>query len=150
MRVFNLKTAARTLIYLKEHGIDSYDELREKSDAAFIEFNRLSSRLKEVESRQKEVSAAAETNRDVWQDPRRLRQVQSKRMGQGFFRGTPCRTNAPQSGKKVFRQPQLQWQIAVNKPTQAGVGNTRHGTPQALGRIQICERKLLVALHCKS
>ena len=56
MKIFNLKTAARTLIFLKEHGIDSYDELREKSDAAYSNFHRISSRLKQIESRQKEIA----------------------------------------------------------------------------------------------
>ena len=56
LKIQALKTAARTLIFLKEHGIDSYEELREKSDAASSEFHRLSSRLKEVETRQKEIN----------------------------------------------------------------------------------------------
>jgi hypothetical protein len=56
MRIFNLKTAARALMFLKENGIDSYDELCEKSDAASIEFHRLSSRRKEIGDRQKEVA----------------------------------------------------------------------------------------------
>ena len=55
MRIFNLQTAARTLIFLKEHGIDSYDELREKSSAASGEFHRLSTRLKEIGDRQKAI-----------------------------------------------------------------------------------------------
>ena len=56
MKVFNLKTAARTLVFLQEHGINSYDELREKSDTAFSKYHRLSSRLKEVEGRQNEIT----------------------------------------------------------------------------------------------
>ena len=55
MRIFNLKTAARTLIFLKEQGIDSYDKLREKSCAASGEYNALSKRIREIESRQKEI-----------------------------------------------------------------------------------------------
>jgi hypothetical protein len=56
MKTFNLKTAARTLIFLKEHGIDSYDELVEKSDTASAEFHQLSARLKEIGNRQKEIT----------------------------------------------------------------------------------------------
>jgi len=56
MKIFNLKTAAHTLIFLKEHGIDSYDELHEKSDAAYSEFHKLSSRLKTIDSRQEEIA----------------------------------------------------------------------------------------------
>jgi hypothetical protein len=56
MKIFNLKTAARTLIFLKDNGIDSYDELYEKSSTASSEFNQLSSRLKEIGNRQKEIT----------------------------------------------------------------------------------------------
>jgi hypothetical protein len=55
-KIFNVKQAARTLIFLQEHGIDSYDELRKKSDAASSEFHHLSSRLKEVETRQSQIT----------------------------------------------------------------------------------------------
>ena len=56
MKVFNLKSAARTLIFLKEHSIDSYEELSEKSSAAYSEFHQLSARLKEIGTRQREIS----------------------------------------------------------------------------------------------
>ena len=56
MRVFNLQTAARTLIFLKENGIDSYDELCEKSAAASGEFHSSSKRVREIEARQKDIS----------------------------------------------------------------------------------------------
>jgi hypothetical protein len=39
-RIYNLKQAAKTLIYLKECGIDSYDELLRKSAAANSEFRK--------------------------------------------------------------------------------------------------------------
>ena len=56
MRVFNLKTAARTLIFLKENGIDSYDELCEKANAISDEYHPLSSRMKEIGDRKKEIA----------------------------------------------------------------------------------------------
>jgi hypothetical protein len=56
MKVFNLKNAARTLIFLKQNGIDSYEELRKKSSSASSDFSQLSSRLKEVEKRQIEIT----------------------------------------------------------------------------------------------
>ena len=54
--VYNLKQAAKTLIYLKEVGIDSYDELVAKSTAANSKFNGRLNRIKEIESHQKEIS----------------------------------------------------------------------------------------------
>lgn len=56
MKIFNLQTAARTLIFLQEHGIDSYDELCEKASTASGEFHKLSKRIKEIETRQKEIT----------------------------------------------------------------------------------------------
>lgn len=52
-KVFNLKQAAQTLIYLQEHGVDSYDELREKTAAATGRFNDLSSLIKSLEAEMK-------------------------------------------------------------------------------------------------
>ena len=49
-KVFNLKQAAQTLIYLQEHGLDSYDALQEKAAAATARYNDLSGRIKELEA----------------------------------------------------------------------------------------------------
>ena len=56
MKIFNLKTAARTLIFLRDNGIDSYDELCEKSAAASNDFHKLGDRLKEIETRQQAIT----------------------------------------------------------------------------------------------
>jgi len=48
---------ARTLIYLKENGIDSYDELAQKSSSASGDFQKKLTRIKEIETRQNEISA---------------------------------------------------------------------------------------------
>ena len=56
MRIFNLKQAARTLMFLQENGIDSYDDLCTKAAAASAEYNGRNNRIKEIESRQKEIN----------------------------------------------------------------------------------------------
>ncbi|GHV14917.1 hypothetical protein FACS1894219_11470 [Clostridia bacterium] len=55
-KIFNLKTAAKTLIYLQENGIDSYDDLVHKSDFASDEFYSLTKKIKDTESRMKSIS----------------------------------------------------------------------------------------------
>ena len=55
-KIYNLKQAARTLIYLKETGIDSYDDLVKKSTAASGDFGEKLKRIKEIEVWQKEIS----------------------------------------------------------------------------------------------
>ena len=54
--IFNLKQAAKTLIFLQENGIDSYDDLKKKSSSASGDFAALTKRIKEIESRLKEVA----------------------------------------------------------------------------------------------
>ncbi len=49
-KVFNLKQAAQTLLFLQEHGVDSYDALTEKAAASTARFNDLSSRIKASEA----------------------------------------------------------------------------------------------------
>ena len=55
-RIFNLKEAAKTLIYLKENGIDSYDDLVKKSSSASGEFSALTKKIKDAEKRMAEIS----------------------------------------------------------------------------------------------
>ena len=56
MNITNLKQAARTLLYLKEQGIDSYEELANKSSASSSDFSERHKRIKEIEARQKEIT----------------------------------------------------------------------------------------------
>ncbi|MDL2258575.1 relaxase/mobilization nuclease domain-containing protein [Eubacteriales bacterium OttesenSCG-928-K08] len=49
-KVFNLKQAAQTLLYLQQHGLDSYDALREKTAASTVRFDALSKKIKELEA----------------------------------------------------------------------------------------------------
>jgi hypothetical protein len=49
-KVFNLKQAAQTLIYLQEHDLDSYSALQEKTAEATAGYNDLSSRIKGLEA----------------------------------------------------------------------------------------------------
>ena len=55
-KIFNLKEAAKTLIFLKENGIDSYEDLKKKSSSASGDFAALTKRIKEIEARQKEIA----------------------------------------------------------------------------------------------
>ena len=49
-KVFNLKQLSQAVIWLKEHGDMSYEDLQKKSDAATASFNALSVQIKELES----------------------------------------------------------------------------------------------------
>ena len=49
--VQNLKQMAKTLIYLQERGLDDFDALKEKAEAASARFNELSERIKGLDSK---------------------------------------------------------------------------------------------------
>jgi hypothetical protein len=55
-KVFNLKTAAKTLLFLQEQDISTYDELAKKSAAASAELSAISKRIGELDSQQKDIS----------------------------------------------------------------------------------------------
>ena len=55
-RVFNLKEAAKTLLFLKENGITNYEDLVEKASSSSGEFSSLSEKNKEAEKRMKEIT----------------------------------------------------------------------------------------------
>ncbi len=49
-KVFNLKQLSRAVLYLKEHGDMSYEELKKRSDESVMRFNELSGEIKDLES----------------------------------------------------------------------------------------------------
>jgi len=52
----NLKEMSKTLLLIREWGLDSYDALSEKAKAVTNSFNGRAVRIKEIEARQKEIS----------------------------------------------------------------------------------------------
>jgi len=55
-RIFNIKQMAKTLVFLRENGLDNYDDLVEKSAAASAEYKSRLCRIKEIEKRLGEIS----------------------------------------------------------------------------------------------
>ena len=55
-RRFNIKEMSKTLMFLKENGIDSYDELVKKSAAVSSEYNGRLNRIKEIDKRLGEIT----------------------------------------------------------------------------------------------
>jgi hypothetical protein len=55
-KIFNLKEAAKTLLFLQESGIGTYEDLEKKSAAASAEFSAVSKRISEIDGQQKEIS----------------------------------------------------------------------------------------------
>ena len=55
-KINNLKQAAKTMNFLTEHGISSYEELEEKTDAAVSASDKLLTSIKSIESRMTDLS----------------------------------------------------------------------------------------------
>jgi len=55
-RLYNLKEMAKTLIFLSERGLDSYDMLVEKSNVVTVAHNKRSTRIKEIETKLSKIS----------------------------------------------------------------------------------------------
>ena len=49
-KVFNLKQLSRAVLYLKEHGDMSYEDLKKRTDESVMRFNELSDVIKDLES----------------------------------------------------------------------------------------------------
>lgn len=55
-KLFNLKQAAQTLIFLQENGLTEYAQLEKKAAESTAAFNMLSEKIKQAETRMKEIS----------------------------------------------------------------------------------------------
>jgi hypothetical protein len=55
-KIFNLKQAAKTLIFLQENGIDSYEDLKKKSSSASGAFAALTKKIRDAEIRMDEIA----------------------------------------------------------------------------------------------
>ena len=49
-KVFNLKQLSRAVLYLKDHGDMSYEDLKKRTDESVMRFNELSGEIKDLES----------------------------------------------------------------------------------------------------
>ena len=54
-RIFNLKEAAKTLLFLQENGIDDYEDLAKKASTASDDFSTLSKKIKDADVRLAEI-----------------------------------------------------------------------------------------------
>ena len=54
-RIFNVREAAKTLLFLQENGIDSYDDLAQKASSASESFSTLSKKIKDADKRLAEI-----------------------------------------------------------------------------------------------
>ena len=83
--VENLKRSAKTLIYIKESGIDSYEELEQKCKDACGEAMAIQSKINEIEIRQKQINELQKQigtynkTKDVYNEYRRMKNFRSRR-----------------------------------------------------------------------
>jgi hypothetical protein len=92
-RIYNLKEMARTLIFLRDNGVGTYDELNEKIRTMDSEHTGKTTRIKEIENRQKEISelqrhiGTYNKTKDTFNEWRRLKKYQQTKWEK--FRNAP-------------------------------------------------------------
>jgi len=118
IRIFNIQIAARTLIFLKENGIDSYDELCEKSAASSSEFHSRLARIKEIEARQQDISELQKQignyvkNRDVYA------KYKASGWSQDFYEVHASEIILHRAAKKYFNELGLKKLPSINQLKQ--------------------------------
>ncbi len=55
--VYNLKQMAQTMIFIREHGIESLEQLKEKADESSRRFDKLNEKIKTAEKRLNEIAS---------------------------------------------------------------------------------------------
>jgi hypothetical protein len=108
-KIFNLKEAAKTLIFLKEKGIEDYGELVRISSEMSAKRNELSkkisgidSRLKEISELQKQIGTYGKTKEkfQAW------RNIKNKKKAEEFYEASENRADIVlhQAAKKFFEE----------------------------------------------
>ncbi|GHU93340.1 hypothetical protein FACS1894208_02690 [Clostridia bacterium] len=117
-KIFNIKQAAKTLIYLQEQGIESYEDLKKKSSSASGEFTALNTKIKEVEIRQKEI---AELQKYIGQYGK-TREVYAAYKASGwsakFFEEHRAEITLHKAAKKYFDELKLKKLPSINQLKQ--------------------------------
>ena len=107
-KIQNLKTAAKTLLFLQERGLADYDKLTERTRESVQYFNALSGRTKEIEARQKDINdlqkhiGVYRKTRDVYAA---YRQAKNKRK---FYSENERAIDAHRQAKEYFNRLNLQ------------------------------------------
>ena len=55
-KIFNVKQAAKTVLWLQENGIDTYDDLKARAASASGEHRRLAQEIRDLDAKQKDIS----------------------------------------------------------------------------------------------
>jgi len=106
-RLFNIKEGAKTLIFLKENGVGSYEELVEKSGAASAEFNERLTKIKAIDKRLNEISELQKyigqygKTRDVY------KAYSASGKDQNFYEANRAEITLHEAAKKYFNSLNL-------------------------------------------
>jgi len=100
--VFNLQQAAKTLLFLKENGIDSYEDLQEQASRASAKFSEITEKIKAADKRlaeiselQKEIGVYGKT-REVYA------QYRASGWNTGFYENHRAHITLHRAAKKYF------------------------------------------------
>jgi chaperonin cofactor prefoldin len=101
-RMFNIKESAKTLIYLKEKGIDSYDDLVQKATSASAEFSALSDKIKGIEARLKEITELQKYIGQYGKTREIYQKYKASKWDNGFYEENRADITLHRAAKKYF------------------------------------------------
>jgi hypothetical protein len=107
---YNLKQAAKTLIFLQENGIDTYDDLQKKAAVVSGKHYRLSQEIREIEAKQKAIAelqrqiGAYSKTRVVYQEYKAIKKPKTQ---QEFYECHRAAIDICRSAKKYFDEQKL-------------------------------------------
>jgi len=105
-----LKQASKTLIWLQEQGIDTYDDLQKKATVVGGKHYRLSQEIREIEAKQKDISelqrqiGAYNKTRVVYQEYKAIKKPKKQ---QEFYEDHRAAIDICRAAKKYFNEQKL-------------------------------------------
>jgi hypothetical protein len=103
-RLFNIKQMAHTLSYLADNGIRDYDALTEKARTVSAEYHHRLKRIKEIETRQKEITELQKYISQYGKTRNVYAAYKASKWDQGFFDVHAADIILHQAAKKYFNE----------------------------------------------
>jgi hypothetical protein len=117
-KIQNLKEAARTLIFLQENGIGTYEELVKKEAVVSSDYHKMGERRKAIEERLSEISALQKHIGDYGKGRELYTQYKAKKYSQAFFEEHRAALTLHKAAKRHFDELGLKKLPSMNSLRQ--------------------------------
>ena len=101
-KLFNLKEAAKTLIYLQENGIDSYDNLKRQASKSSADFRKLTQEIRDIDEKQKDIAELQKQIGVYGKTRSTYERYRKSGWSRDFFEGNRADITLHRAAKKYF------------------------------------------------